>query len=191
MLLKKIKNKRKTILKKALENCPKNIIVSSFVENEGEKTFKLAKKLGLEGIVAKKIDSVYNDKRNEDWLKIKCYKRQEFVIGGYSTTTKNKLLSAIYVGYYKKNKLYFAGKVGTGFNEKLKKELNNKFKKLKRKTSPFNDFKDEKAIWLSPVLIAEVQFAEFTKSNVLRQPSYVGLRNDKLAKNVKLEKVDE
>lgn len=182
---------RKEILNKTLIDCPKNIVLSSFVKNEGEKIFKIAKQLGLEGIVAKKTNSVYNDKRDDDWLKIKCYKRQEFVIGGYSTTNKNKLLSAIYVGYYKNSKLHFVGKVGTGFDESSKKALNKKFEKLKRKTSPFVNFDDKNAMWISPTLVAEIQFAEFTKSNVLRQPSFVGLRTDKTAKKVKLEIADE
>ena len=179
---------RKSILEKALSKIEsKNIIISSFVKGKGEESFKLAKKMGLEGIVAKKIDSLYNGNRDEDWLKIKCYKRQEFVIGGYDKTQKNKDLSAIYVGYYKSNKLIFAGKVGTGFDEKLKRELDKKFQKIKRKTCPFFEFEDENAIWLSPTLVAEIQFAEMTKSGVLRQPSFVGLREDKSAKKVALE----
>ena len=183
---------RKTILNDALNNlAAKNIILSSFVENKGKESLGLAKKLGLEGIVAKKNDSQYNGNRDDDWLKIKCYKRQEFVIGGYVKTEKNKNLSAIYVGYYDKGKLIFAGKVGTGFNELLRTELDKKFQKVKRKTCPFENLKDGDATWLTPTLVAEIQFAEITKNGVLRQPSFIGLREDKKAKDVHLEKNNE
>lgn len=179
---------RKKILKKVLANCNKNIIFSSFVKEKGKKTFELAQNLGLEGIVAKEIYSTYNGNRDDDWLKIKCYKRQEFIIGGYTKTDKNKNLSAIHVGYYKNKKLIYAGKVGTGFDNDIRKELNKKFEKITRKSTPFADFDDENAIWLTPKFVAEIQFAEFTKNNVLRQPSFIGLRNDKDAKKVILEK---
>ena len=181
--------KRKEILKSLLTKCPPNIVESSFVEGKGRASYNLAKKLGLEGIVAKNIHSLYKGIRSEDWLKIKCYKRQEFVIGGYVTTDKNPLISAILVGYYDKSQLIFAGKVGTGFNEETKKELNKKFKKITTKNCPFEkELKSKENItYLSPELIAEIQYAEMTKSGVLRQPSFIGLREDKKAKEVVLE----
>ena len=180
---------RKEILKKVMENCPSNLVFSSFVIGKGKESFSLAKKLNLEGIVAKEINSKYNEKRDADWLKIKCYKRQEFVIGGYTTTDKNKNLSAILVGYYEKNKLIYAGKVGTGFNEKSKKELNKLFKNYVVTKCPFSNKEEDfnSAIWLKPTLVAEVQFAELTKENLLRQPSFIGLREDKSPKQVVLE----
>lgn len=179
--------KRKEYLENLLVKCPQNIMYSSHIVSKGKEMFNMAKKLNLEGIISKKIDSTYQGKRSEDWLKIKCYKRQEFVIGGYTTTEKNKTLSAILVGYYKNKKLIFAGKVGTGFSEELKKTLATKFKKLTIKESPFSDKLSIKANWLQPTLVAEIQYAEFTKENVLRQPSFIGLREDKNPKDVKLE----
>ncbi len=180
---------RKKLLEKLLVKAPNNIMFSKFVLGKGKEIFTFAKRNNLEGVIAKKSSSNYVQKRTEDWLKIKCYKRQEFVIGGFTTTDKNKYLSAILVGYYNKNKLIFVGKVGTGFDEKLKKELNKKFEKLIRKTSPFSDEINEKnATWLTPQLVAEIQFAEITKNNILRQPSFVGLREDKNPKQVVLEK---
>ena len=180
-------HERKEILKDVLKDAPNNIILSSYVINNGEESFKIAKKLDLEGIIAKRIDSKYNGKRDEDWLKIKCYKRQEFVIGGYITSDKNKDLSALLVGYYDKNKLVFVGKVGTGFDAKTRTELAKKFKNKIRKTSPFLECDIKDAKWITPDFVAEVQFAEITKSGLLRQPSFIGLRKDKKAKDVKLE----
>ena len=182
---------RKIILKELLKNAPSNIIISDFIEGSGEKCFNFAKKHNLEGIVAKKFDSKYNGKRDDDWLKIKCYKRQEFVIGGYTVSSKNKDLSALHVGYYRNQKLIYAGKVGTGFNKSLRYELNSLFQKSIRKKSPFYDFDDKTSFWISPKYVAEIQYAEITKNNVLRQPSFVGLRNDKDAKTVVLEGENE
>ncbi|MCH5179977.1 MAG: non-homologous end-joining DNA ligase [Erysipelotrichales bacterium] len=179
---------RKEILENVLKEVSNNIILSSYVRNKGKESFQMAQKLNLEGIIAKKIDSKYNGTRDEDWLKIKCYKRQEFVIGGYLTTEKNKELSAILVGYYEKNRFIFIGKVGTGFDKTTRNELAKKFKSRIRKTSPFEtcDISKE-VIWLKPELVAEIQFSEITKNGLLRQPSFLGLRKDKKAKDVKLE----
>ena len=179
---------RKEILERLLANAPNNLIYSKHIVNNGAKFFKLAKDKNLEGIVAKKIDSQYVGKRTTDWLKIKCYLRQEFVIAGYTKTEKNKYLSAILVGYYKNKKLIFVGKVGTGFTEEQKIELSNKFKKYERATCSFDEIPNKKnVIWLKPELVAEIQYAELTKSAVLRQPSFIGLRKDKDPTSIVLE----
>lgn len=181
---------RKQVLEKVVTN-QKNIIVSSYVVGKGKQCFNLAKKLNLEGIVAKKLDSEYLGKRDESWLKIKCYKRQEFVIGGFTTTDKNKQLSAILVGYYNKNKLIFVGKVGTGFSQEQRELLSKQFKKIKTDKCYFENCPIKNVIWIEPKLVAEVQYAELTNENLLRQPSFVGLRDDKNPKQVKLEETDE
>ena len=179
---------RKEILNKIITNSPPNIIESSYVYAKGYECFKVAKKLNLEGIVAKDINSSYTQNRSPSWLKIKCYKRQEFVIGGYTTSDKNSVLSAILVGYYQKNKFIFVGKVGTGFSQEIKKELSRLFSPLKQKDSSFTNLKkDVNTVWLLPKLIAEIQYAELTKENLLRQPSFIGLRSDKSPKEVTLE----
>ena len=141
----------------------------------------------------KNINSSYTGKRTLDWLKIKCYLRQEFVIGGYTTTEKNKYVSAILLGYYNKNKLIYVGKVGTGLTEQQKVELCKQFKKLIVQDCPFEkEFKHSKnVIWLNPKLIAEIQYAELTKENILRLPSFIGLRQDKEPKDVTLENRNE
>lgn len=183
---------RKELLEQVTTNCPKNIILSSFVIGKGKQSFKLAKKLNLEGIVAKDINSTYNQNRDGTWLKIKCYKRQEFVIGGYTISENNTELSSILVGYYKNKQLIFAGKVGSGLSANNKNELIKLFNKIKQKTSPFKGYDINKnTIYLSPELVAEIQFAELTKQGVLRQPVYIGLRNDKNAKDVILENHNE
>ncbi len=179
--------KRKILLDKNLTTS-KNIILSEFVKENGQKVFSFAKKNNLEGIVAKNVNSVYNDKRDNDWLKIKCYLRQEFVIIGFKTSEKNKVLSAIYVGFYKDNELYFVGKVGTGFSEKLKKELVDKFEKIKTNKLAIKNFDIKEDIcFLKPKLVAEVQYSNITQSKKLRQASFVGLREDKNPKQVFLE----
>ena len=164
------------------------LILSSLVIGNGKKCFNIAKNNGLEGIVAKKLDSVYSGNRSSDWLKIKCYARQEFVIGGFTTTSKNPDLSALLLGYYDEQKFIFVGKVGTGFNEYLRKKLAKRFKHLEIRDCPFDEIPKIKNMhWLQPKLVAEIQFTEFTKDNILRQPSFIGLREDKNPKEVKLE----
>ena len=142
--------------------------------------------------MAKKIDSTYVGKRTDDWLKIKCYLRQEFVIIGYTTTEKNQLLSALLLGYYDDKKLKFIGKVGTGFDAVQRKNLKQKFKDIESKNSPLKEDLNIKNVkWLKPTLVAEIQYAEITKDGLLRQPSFIGLRVDKNAKNVYLEVSNE
>lgn len=178
---------RKNKLERLIYDSSKFLVFSSHVEN-GKECFNFAKQNNLEGIVAKNKNSAYTGKRSEDWLKIKCYKRQEFVICGYEISEKNEVFSALLLGYYKNNELIYVGKVGTGFSEKLKKELKQKFEKIISKTSYFNRKINKKnATWLKPKLVAEIQFAELTKEKVLRQASFVGLRTDKKPKNVVLE----
>lgn len=184
---------RKEILEKVLAKKPDNIIVSTFVVGKGKESFNLAKKMNLEGIIAKDLNSTYSGKRTEDWLKIKCYLRQEFVIGGYTVTDKNKYVSAILLGYYNKNKLIYVGKVGTGLTEQQKVSLSKQFKKLKVNDCQFNkEFKNEtECNWLKPELVAEIQYVELTKDNILRQPSFIGLRQDKNPKDIILETGNE
>ncbi len=179
---------RKKKLELMLAKADKNLIYSNFVRGNGKESFNFAKEKGLEGIVAKNINAKYKSERNDDWLKIKCYLRQEFVIGGFKTSSKNEDLSALLVGYYEKGKLIYAGKVGTGFNQTDRKELSEKFKKIALKTCPFkNNIEEKNVTWISPKFVAEIQFAELTKEKLLRQPSFIALRKDKEPKQVKLE----
>ena len=136
------------------------------------------------------MEAVYRGERNGDCLKIKCYHRQEFVVCGYCSSEKNKQLSAILLGYYQGKNLIFAGKVGTGFSDDMRKQMAQQFAKLQVSKCPFKTepkISAEKMLWLKPKLVAEIQFAELTKSGLIRQGSFVGFRIDKEAKNVVLE----
>lgn len=156
--------------------------------------FSLAAQMGLEGIIAKKADSVYlPGARSSGWLKIKTGKRQEVVIGGFTNNeNSSKPFSSLLVGVYEKDALVYTGKIGTGFTQKLQQELLEKFKPLQIKTCPFRNEPDinkpsrfrpnpPKAVatWLKPELVCEVSFAEMTSDGVMRHPSFAGLRIDK------------
>lgn len=161
-----------------------NRLIFSHHVDKGKDCFEFAKENNLEGIIGKKASSKYVGARSGDWLKIKNSQRQEFVICGFTVSEKNELLSALILGYYDGDELIYAGKVGTGFNEKDKKILHDAFMKIKRKTSPFKDYKEKSVIFVKPILVAEIKFTEWTKDNLLRQPSFLGLREDKKAKEV-------
>ena len=182
---------RKEKLQRVLYKAEIPLMFSSHV-SKGKEAFGFAKAHNLEGVIAKNADAPYTSGRSDDWQKIKCIHRQEFVIGGFATSEKNEVISAIYLGYYENKKLIFVGKVGTGLSESLRQELRQKFEKIARKTCPFSpSLNDKNAVWLKPTLVAEIKFAELTKDNLLRQPSFVGLRGDKLAKDVVLEVKNE
>jgi len=178
---------RKQKLERLLFRAEKNLIYSSHT-TKGKETFSFAKEHNLEGIIAKKKQSKYVEKRTEDWIKIKCYARQEFVVAGYTTTLKNNILSALILGYYQKNNLIYVGKAGTGFNEQDKLDLVETFKKSITQQCPLmNEIKMNNIVWLKPKFVVEIQFAELTKDNLLRQPSFIALREDKNVKDIVLE----
>ena len=182
---------RKALLKKLLSSAPPSIVYSEHVVGQGEECFEAAKKLGLEGIVGKRAGSSYRAGRGEDWIKLKCYNLQEFVVGGFIRSKKKSGLSSLLLGAYEEGELVFVGKTGTGFKESDFKELEKKFRPLVRKTSPFKEAPSlksgEDVEWLTPKLIVEVQFAEFTSGGLLRQASFKGLREDKSPKSVSVE----
>jgi len=180
---------RKKILKSILHK-DKIICYVIHKKEKGELYFKQACKDKWEGLIAKKSDSTYISKRSANWLKFKCSNEQELVIGGYTSPSGSRLnFGALLLGYYENGKLHYAGKVGTGFNEKILHDLGTKLKKLEITKNPFINFdvsmKD--VHWVKPVLVCEVQFTEWTSGNKLRHPSYLGLRRDKNAKEVKKE----
>jgi len=180
---------RKKILKSLL---PKNktVVYVPHKDTYGVKFLKKACKDKWEGLIAKKSDSTYISKRSRNWLKFKCSNEQELVIGGYTSPGGSRLnFGALLLGYYEKGKLHYAGKVGTGFNFEILKDLGKELKKLEIKKNPFVNFDDslQDVHWVKPKLVCEVQFTEWTKTNKLRHPSYLGLRRDKAAKEVKKE----
>jgi len=186
---------RKEMLKALMEGSPKNLYYSQHVEGNGKASFLAACQSDMEGIVGKKADSVYSGTRNGDWIKMKCDKRQEFVIGGYTLTDKKTSgVSALLLGVYEGEELVFAGRAGTGFTARIMKELEQKFKSIKREASPFKKSpepkKNEMITWLEPVLVAEIKFAEWTEENLLRQASFKGLRTDKDPRDIKMENAE-
>ncbi len=182
---------RKKILKSILPTL-KNVYYSEHIENDGIEFFAKAEKNKLEGIIAKKATSKYHDgKRSKDWLKIKTTLQQEMVIGGYTSPQGSRTgIGAIICGYYKDNKLMYAGKVGTGFDEETLLDLEKKLKRLERKTSPFEkEPKLKDSHWVTPSLVAQIKFMEWTADGSMRHPVFLGLKTDKDAKKVLLENI--
>ncbi len=160
---------------------------------------------GLEGIIGKRADSVYEaGRRSGAWIKLKCKREQEFVIGGYTPPAgARKHFGALLVGYYEKKKLLFAGKVGTGFDTKMLAFLHGKLQVAARDECPFADLPSKqggqwtqgitpgmmrKISWVDPVFVCEVKFAEWTRDAKLRAPVFLGLREDKAPAEVKRER---
>ncbi len=190
---------RQSVLKEIFPSDDDTIRLSEVFPENGKEFFIAAGKLGLEGIIAKKSDSTYTpDTRSKSWLKIKVHKRQEVVIGGYTLNEgTDKLFSSLLLGVYDNDKLQFAGKVGTGFTDKLQKELMIIFKPLITDKSPFITQPDVNepsrfrpnppratAVWLKPEIICEVNYSEITADGVFRHPSFKGIRTDKKARDV-------
>ena len=151
-------------------------------------------KLGLEGLIGKQADSVYVAGRTKTWIKLKCRLRQDFVIVGYTKPGGSRQgFGALLLGVYERpGKLVYAGKVGTGFDDELLAKLPRKFSAHKRSDSPLENPPREKDIqWLRPQLVAEVEFAERTDDGVIRQGSFMGLREDIPAKAVGLERAQQ
>ena len=187
---------RKEALESLMKDAPKNLYYSRYVRGNGKEGFAAACEANLEGIIGKKADSVYSGTRNGDWIKLKCDKRQEFVIGGYSLTDKKtRGVSSLLLGVYEDNELVYTGRAGTGMNESDMKMLEDKFKNLKRVESPFKivpkSRPKETVTWLEPELVAEIKFAEWTKDKLLRQASFKGIRTDKDPKEIKREKAED
>ncbi|KFF73834.1 DNA ligase [Chryseobacterium sp. P1-3] len=192
---------RKAILNEILPKS-NSILVSEHFETSGIHFLEEAKKLGLEGIMAKRKDSIYHvHNRSKAWLKIKANKRQEVVIGGYTLNDdSSKLFSSLLVGVYEGKKLIYTGKVGTGFNDKTQKEMMELFRPLVIAKAPFSEEPDVNkpsrfrpnpphatVTWLKPELVCEVSFTELTSDGIMRHPSFDGMREDKSAKKVVLE----
>jgi bifunctional non-homologous end joining protein LigD len=172
---------RKECLKILLSQ-PTLVRYSDHVVGQGEAFFAAASKQGVEGIIGKKIGGRYIGGRSRDWVKIKCQRRQEFVIGGYTDPQGGRIyFGALHLGLYENNKLVYVSKVGTGFDAKTLKMVWQKMLPLKRATSPF----EEKSPsgrghhWIDPELVCEVRFTEWTHDGGIRHPAFLGLRTDK------------
>ena len=187
---------RKEALEALLKGAPENLRYSAHVRGGGKECFQAACGENLEGIVGKRANSLYSGTRNGDWIKMKCGKRQEFVVGGYTLSGKRTSgVSSILLGIYEGEDFRYAGRAGTGLSEADRESLGAQFKGLKRAESPFHPAPKprpgEEITWLEPALIAEIQFAEWTGENLLRQASFKGLRADKDARAVRRETAED
>ena len=177
---------RKARLAALLEGVHPPILYGDHIVGRGEEMFDAVCKQGGEGIISKKANAAYSGTRTRNWLKIKCIQRQEFVIIGWSESEKRRGFRSLLLAVKDGRKLTYAGKVGTGFNAKLIEELMERMEPLAAdKASVEVPRPDRKgAHWIEPKLVAEVAYAEFTDDGILRHPSFMGLREDKPAKDV-------
>jgi bifunctional non-homologous end joining protein LigD len=161
--------------------------VSEAWRGDSERRFVEACRSGWEGLIAKRAGAPYSAGRSRDWLKLKCAWEQEFVIGGYTDPRGSRTdFGALLVGYYDSGRLEYAGKVGTGYSAATLRELGARLRELETVESPFADVRPvpRGTHWVRPELVAQVGFAEWTKDGRLRQPRYLGLRDDKPASDV-------
>jgi bifunctional non-homologous end joining protein LigD len=187
---------RKNILEELCADSGDPIRYSGAIGGDARQLLQEVKRRGLEGIIGKQPNSVYEPgRRSGAWIKIKCVNEQEFVIGGYTPPQgSRKYFGAILVGYHENKKLVFAGKVGTGFTVKSLSILYKKFQKETRSDCPFVDLPSKqngqwvqditpsmmrKMHWVNPIFVCEIKFAEWTRDKKLRAPVFLGLREDK------------
>jgi bifunctional non-homologous end joining protein LigD len=188
--------RRKALLSALCEDAADSIRFSGEVGSDPHALLREVKRLRLEGVIGKQRSSVYEpDRRSGAWIKLKCVDEQEFVIGGFTPPQgARKYFGALLVGYYEKKRLLFAGKVGTGFDTKMLASLHKRFMSRKRDDCPFADLPSKqggqwvqgitpammrRCEWIDPVLVCQVKFAEWTRDGKLRQPVFLGLREDK------------
>jgi bifunctional non-homologous end joining protein LigD len=157
---------------------------------DGEALLRKACEHRWEGLIAKRADSRYTATRSRDWLKLKCSAEQELVIGGYTAPKGSRTeFGALLVGHFEGDRLRYAGKVGTGFDQATLRDVHARMSKLERDTSPFVDeVKERTATWVEPELVAQVGFTEWTRDGRLRHPRFLGLRDDKAAREVVRER---
>jgi bifunctional non-homologous end joining protein LigD len=178
---------RKEVLRALLAAAPEEaaaIRFSDHVEGNGEPFLRQACRHRLEGIVSKRRDAPYQERRSRDWLKIKCSAEQELVIVGYTEPSGSRPgLGALLLGVHEGGELRHAGKVGTGFDEATLRDLLRRLRPLERPTPPVVDAprgaKAKGVHWVEPKLVAQVSFTDWTEDGVLRHPSFKGLREDK------------
>ena len=158
---------------------------------DSQRRFAEACRSGWEGLIAKRADAPYVPGRSKDWLKLKCVWEQEFVIGGYTDPTgSRKDFGALLVGYYDDGQLKYAGKVGTGYTAATLRDLGARLRELDSPESPFVDARPipRGPHWTRPELVAQIGFAEWTNDGRLRQPRFLGLRDDKRPADVVRER---
>jgi len=192
---------RKKLLQEVLADAPDVIRNSIGLRGRFPRLLKEAQRLGLEGLIGKRADSKYEaGRRSGAWIKLKLHHEQEMVIGGFTDPEGSRQhFGSLLIGYYEKRTLLCAGRVGTGFNEALLSSLRKTFEPLATSVCPFQNLPEKKSSrygagitasdmkrchWLKPHLVCQVKFSEWTRDGKLRQPVFLGLREDKLAEEV-------
>ena len=182
---------RKELLAPLLPRDDETIRLSEHIEGKAADIFHHACELHAEGIISKRADAPYRSGRSSDWLKSKCLREQEFVITGYTLSTEGTdRIGSLLLGYYEAKKLIYAGRTGTGFTQKLKRDLQTQLSKLiipKPVAERIPAEARRGAIWVKPQLVAQVRFATWTSDNLVRQAAFLGLREDKSPSEVTRE----
>lgn len=187
---------RKALLQQLLQAAPSRLRYSDHVRGAGPRFFAEACRRNLEGIICKRADARYVSKRSRDWLKVKCSKRQEFVIGGFTAPGGSRShFGALLVGVHEDGRLKYRGKVGSGFTEQSLRDLHARLNALRCSASPFETPPDKsvarQATWVRPELLAEVAYTEVTDEGLLRHPTFKGLREDKPAEDVTMDEAEK
>jgi bifunctional non-homologous end joining protein LigD len=198
---------RRERLRELLEKAEDPIRFSASLCANAESLLAEVRKRGLEGVIGKEVGSRYEaGRRSRSWIKLKCLQEQELVIGGFTPPAgTRKYFGALLVGFYEKKRLRFAGKVGTGFNEALLKSLHHAMEALRQAECPFTGLPErvqgrwsqnispqemKRCHWVAPRLVCQVRFTEWTEDGKLRHPAFVGLREDKEAREVIRERAE-
>ena len=183
--------RRARLIKRVGKRVSAQLRITESVQGDGKKMLEKARRQGWEGIIAKRIDSRYEPgNRSHNWLKLKIEFRQEFVVGGYTEPRNSREhIGALLLGYFDHSRFIYVGHTGGGFTRQGLEEMYRRLKPLERKTSPFEEMPktNEKAHWAKPEVVVEVKFSEWTADRRLRQPIFLGVRDDKDPKEVGLE----
>ena len=199
-------SQRKSKLQRLLKDSSDVIRYSASLSSDAASLLEKVRHLGLEGLIGKRTDSVYEPgRRSGSWVKLKLFCEQEFIIGGYTDPEGARThFGSIIVGYYEGDQLMFAGNVGSGFNAALLRKLHSMFKKIARDSCPFANLpvsrgskwgqsltasEMKRCHWLEPQIVCQVKFSEWTRDDRLRQPVFLGLREDKDAREVVRERI--
>jgi bifunctional non-homologous end joining protein LigD len=184
--------RRARLLKEFGKSTSPEIRITESIEGDGEKMLQLARKQGWEGIIAKKVDSLYElGHRSRSWIKLKVEFRQEFVVGGFTEPRNSRQhIGALLLGYYDRDRFIYVGHTGGGFTGAGLAEMYKRLAPLEQAKSPFEETPktNERAHWVKPQVVVEVKFSEWTSDGKLRQPIYLGTREDKKASEVGREK---
>ncbi len=186
-----LRERKKLLAEVLAEGDGDEVRLSEDIEGAGEAIFKQACELHAEGVVAKRATAPYFAGRNSDWLKLKCLLEQEFVVAGYTVSSDgDDRVGSLLLGYYRDGKLVYAGRTGTGFTQKTRRMLMERLGPMRLARMPYAAVPAEgrkDAVWVRPELVAQVRFATWTADDVVRHAAFLGLREDKAAKEVRRE----